>query len=549
MAHGKETPRQKMIGMMYLVLTAMLALNVSKDILDAFVLVDEGLFKTTQNFAAKNENMYGTFDIEVNKNEQKFKPWRDKAYSVKDKADQLTLDIQQLKVEIVQLVDGSDAPALIPVEWVIGEKREKVSTYDVNDALLSAKDNMDKPANIMINNHKGAELKNKIAEYRDFLVSLTADSATQNSLKKTLNTDDPPRGQDNVQRSWEANYFENVPMVAVVTMLTKIQGDIRNAEAEILQNLLTAIDAGATKVNKMEAIVMSKSNYILKGGEFEARVILAAYDSMQTPKIVIGPYRTIKKPDGTTGYEMAGASQELAYDASGKAIARRPASSVGAFTFQGLLQMPTAEGFVNYPFSTQYEVGEASAVISPTKMNVFYTGVENPVSISVSGVPAEKISASMTNGRLERSSGGWVAKPDRAGQMAVVTVTANIDNKTQQMGKMEFRVKDVPDPVAKVANLKGGQIAKSVLTAQRVVQASMENFDFDLQFRVTEFTISAVVRGFTQIQPAKSATITNEQKNLLNGLSKGAKVYFDDIRAVGPDGKTRSLSPIIFTID
>ena len=547
MGHGKETPRQKMIGMMYLVLTAMLALNVSKDILDAFVLVDEGLFKTTQNFASKNESMYGTFDLQMTKNEAKFKPWRDKAYSVKDMADQLVYDIQQLKVEIVQLSDGTDAPALIPAEWIIGEKREKVKTFDIDDIKLNAKDNMDKPAQIMINEKKGSVLKEKLEAYRNHLISLTNDSATQRSLRNSLNTNPPPP-KDNIQLTWESNYFEHIPMVAVITMLTKFQGDVRNAEADILQNLLTAIDAGATRVNKMEAIVMSKSSYILKGGEYEARIILAAYDSLQKPRVLIGNYKPVRKPDGTTDYEMTGSSETLPYDAQGRAIYRRSGASAGNFVLEGLLQMPTADGFVNFPFRSEYQVGEASAVISATKMNVFYIGVDNPVSISVSGVPMDKVTATMTNGTLSKSGSDWIAKPGNVGE-AIVTVTADIDGQKRQMGQMKYRVKSVPNPVAKVAGKIGGRIDKGTLAAQMVVVAEMENFDFDLKFRVTEFTVSAVVKGFTQSKISKSATITPEQKALINGLSKGAKVYFEDIKVVGPDNKPRELPSISFTID
>ena len=210
--------------------------------------------------------------------------------------------------------------------------------------------------------------------------------------------------------------------------------------------------------------------------------------------------------------------------------------------------MMSPEGMVSYPFSTEYQVGEANAVISATKMNVLYIGVDNPLDISVSGVPAERISASMTNGSLQRSGGAWVAKPGTPGE-AVVTVSANIEGQNRVMGSMKYRVKTVPSPVAKVAGKIGGKIDKATLAAQIAVVADMENFEFDLKFTVTEFTVTSVVKGFAQNKPAKGARITPEQKTLINSLTKGSKIYFEDIKVQGPDGKVRELPTVGFTID
>jgi len=222
MGHGKETPRQKMIGMMYLVLTAMLALNVSADILNGFVLVNKGLVKTTENFVAKNASSYGIFDAEMEKTPDKVRPFRDNAYSVKDMADQLAYHLQELKVEIVKYCDGKDASALSPVDWYIGEKREKKSTHDIDDALIKAKDNLDKPAEIMINGKKGADLKKMIEEFREYLLSLTDHPSVQKGIMESLNTDDMT-DKNGTKLSWESAQFEHIPMIAVLTILSKLQ--------------------------------------------------------------------------------------------------------------------------------------------------------------------------------------------------------------------------------------------------------------------------------------------------------------------------------------
>ena len=542
MGHGKETPRQKMIGMMYLVLTALLALNVSADILNAFVLVDEGLVKTTANFVAKNASSYSIFDAEMEKSAEKVRPYRDKAFSVKDKADQLAYDLQELKVKIISYCDGDNAPSLIPADWYIGEKGEKKPTHEINGHLIQSKDNTDKPAEIMINGGEAEVLKKKINEYREFLLSLTSDPTLQKSLQDALNTDDPPADK-NGPHTWESSRFENLPMVAVVTNLSKMQSDVRNAEADVIQYLLTQIGATDTKVNKMEAIVLMKSNYVLRNSPFEARILLAAYDSLQRPEIYLGPHRRIGDD-----YEMIGEGRLLPYDAKGRAMYTSSTSSVGTFPIQGLLQMMTPDGLKKYPFSTEYQVGEPQAVISPTKMNVLYIGVDNPLAISVSGVPSESIRASITQGNIAKQGNEWMAKVTNPGT-ATIAVTATVDGQTKPMGNMLFRVKVVPDPQAKIAGKIGGKIDKATLVAQVAVVATLDGFEFDMRFDVVSFKVSTVINGFNREQVATGARITDAQKQLLNSVNKGGKVYFEDIKARGPDGRTRDLPGIILTID
>ena len=544
MGHGKETPRQKMIGMMYLVLTALLALNVSADILNAFILVDEGLVRTTANFVAKNASAYSIFEAEMDKSPTKVGPFRDKAYEVKEKADQLAYDLQQLKAEIVAYCDGGfdAAPSLTPTKWPIGAKGEMKDTYDINGQKLMNKDNSDKPATLMIVQGKGEELKKKIEEYKDFLVSLTSDPALQKSLQDVLNTDDPPADK-NGQHTWQSSRFEHLPMVAVVTNMSKMQGDVRNAEADVIQYLLSQIGATDTKVNKMEAIVLTKSNYVLRGNPFEARILLAAYDSLQRPEITLGQWRKVGDD-----YEMIGEGRPLSYDARGRAMYTATTSSVGTFPIQGLLRLQTPDGLRSYPFQTEYQVGEPNSVVSPTKMNVLYIGVDNPLGISVSGAPNESIRATITQGTLQKVGNEWIAKVTTIGN-ATITVSATVDGQSKVMGTFVFRVKAVPDPVAKVGGKIGGKIDKPTLLAQVAVLASLDNFEFDMRFEVTSFTVSAQIGSFTREQPATGARITDQQKAILNSLARGGRVYFQDIKARGPDGRTRDLPTVALQIE
>ena len=197
-------------------------------------------------------------------------------------------------------------------------------------------------------------------------------------------------------------------------------------------------------------------------------------------------------------------------------------------------------------------VAAPNVVVSPTAMNVFYVGVENPVNISVPGIGGSQIRASMTNGSITRGKtkkfrGNWIVKPRRPGVEAKVTVIANVGGQNKPMGSVKFRVKSLPDPVAKVAGSKGGDIPKATLTAQRGVVAELENFDFDLSFRVTGFIVSITDnKGFTYDEVSSSNLFTSQQKRLLDRLRRNQTIYISEIKAVGPDGKTRKLPPIVF---
>jgi gliding motility-associated protein GldM len=194
-------------------------------------------------------------------------------------------------------------------------------------------------------------------------------------------------------------------------------------------------------------------------------------------------------------------------------------------------------------------VAEGSVVVSPTKMNVFYLGVDNPVEISVSGVAGNKIRASASNGSLDPRGNAWIMRPKRIGN-CMISVSAEIDGKNTTVGTKEFRVKPVPDPIAMVNNQKGGGIAKNVLMAQSGVVAAMPpDFDFDLTFTVTEYTVLSVVQGFVREVKIKGNLFNQDVRNLLNNLSKGSPVYIQDIRAVGPDGSVRNLSTINFKLN
>ena len=356
------------------------------------------------------------------------------------------------------------------------------------------------------------------------------------SIESSTNTEDPhvdvSKGEE--ARTWESDNFEHLPLAAVITMLSKMQSDIRNAESEIVNYLLSQIDAGSFKFNKIDAVVISNSDYIFKGQEYKASVFLAAYDSTKLP--------TVQLENGT----------ELPVE-NGKGIYKAIGSSVGTRTWAGTIVLDGGENnVIRREFKKEYQVAEASAVISPTKMNVFYRGVKNPVSISVSGVPKENLMAEISKGSIKRGGTDWEVFPGAGpeGEIVTVRVSAKVDNATRFMGSMDFRVKDVPDPVAEVAGRSQGVIGIGELTRAGGVKATLKNFDFDLDFTVTEFTVSAVLSGgFTKTEVSPGANFNKAQLDILSQVKTGQRVTFENIKAVGPDGKTRTLNSIVLKIN
>ena len=545
-----ETPRQRMIMMMYLVLTALLALNVSRETIMAFALVETGLSKTIENFTQKNNDLYKNFEQAAIENEIKVRPWKDKADEVRKRSDELYNYIQSLKLEIVSTADGKDAPAV---------KGNKIYSDSIKFA-----DNLDFSAVIMIGSEKNGKaytLKQKINDFRNYLISLIAqkDKGLIESIKNNLNTADPPPRESEIL-TWETAHFDMIPLIACITMLSKMQSDVRNAESDLLSYLYKQIDASSFKFNKLEAIVKAKSNFVFKDGTYEADVFLAASDTTQTPQIKIGRYDSTINSDGTVTYDMIGIKGRD-YDTlpiiNGKGKFKKTGSAVNpSIKWGGLIFYKTPGGGENhYPFKAEYQVAEIGLVVSPTKMNVFYYGVDNPVEISVPGIPSENIEPNLSNGIISKdpkSTGGWVVRPgktDSKGTETFISVFATIDGKKKEMGKKFFRVKMVPDPVAKVSGQSGGFISKVMLSATNGVIAEIENFDFEMPFTVISFTISMVVKNYYQEYPSTTNKFTDQQVNLFKNLRKGDKLYFEDIKAKGPDKTTRNLPALVFRIN
>ncbi|MBE0679402.1 MAG: gliding motility protein GldM [Bacteroidales bacterium] len=547
MSKGKETPRQKMIGMMYLILTAMLALNVSKEAVEAFKKVDLSLTKTTANYIKKNDIAYAAFDVAAAENPEKAGTWKTKAYDVKARADELYNYIQDLKVEIITKAEGTESEALLPDNQIDITMVKKIDENNIpSEVLIGA--NQD---------GKGNDLKALMEDFRGFLVETLdgKDLAAEQSILDILDTSDPENLEKTGTENWVNANFQTMPLVAVITILSKMQVDVRNAETDVLNFLYTQIDAGSLRFNKIIPTVIPVSTYVMQGNSYEARVFVAATDTTQDMEIFVGPYTSKTNADGSITYEPGSQSTPLPIDESGVGVYSVRPGSTGEKSWGGVIRMKAPDGAIRtYKFDSKYSVGMPNVVVSPTAMNVFYQGIQNPVDISVPGVGSDKLTVRMTNGDIKRGKykdyrGEYVAEPRTVGQNAQVIVSANINGKVQTFPPVEFRVRRLPDPEARFANMKEGNVLRSVAAAQQVVTAVLENFEFDLTYTVTGFTVSVNDKGFEITAESNNNRLTDKQKGLIGNLRAGQKLIIEKIKAVGPDGRTRDLNPIILKIN
>lgn len=544
MAHGKETPRQKMIGMMYLVLTAMLALNVTTSVLDAFALIDNGLSRTTSNYRVKNEKLYTQFENAYTLNKVKVGPWKDKADEIKKEAQELITFVQGLKKEIVIAGEGNPNAPAIKGDEVLCDFIENKSDLDIGGRIMVG----------LENSGKAFELKKKIIHFREYLVGLiNPQRAPQliESINGILNTDNPPAKEDGEVQTWESSRFEHIPLIAVIPQLTKVQVDVLNCEAEVVNYLLQQVGANDFKFNVLKATVIPSSTYVIQGNDFKAQVFLAASDTTQQPEILICSYdSTFNKETGEYDYRVAGGSTSIPVSKSGKGLYTAKGTRLGKNFWSGLIQMTAPDGSITRkPFKHQYEVAAPSVVVSPTKMNVFYNSVDNPVEISIPGVSMDKISATISKGTIKQTATGFVVQPGLGATTCDITVYAIVDGAKRNMGTKTFRIKQVPPPIPRVSGITSKSVAKNELAAALGVIAEMpRDFDFELKFTITNFTLAATVRGFNQEESSKNQLFTDGQKRILSNLQSGSVVNIINIKAVGPGGDVRELNDLVIRI-
>jgi hypothetical protein len=537
MAGGKLTPRQKMINMMYLVLTALLALNVSNEVLNAFKLVNEGLQTSNGTLAAKNDGIYKAFDKQMEQDANKAKEFFDKAQLAKKYGAELYNLIEKYKKEVIT--------------------KAKI---DPETGDLEERDNVDIATNLFVEEgegiKRGNDLQKQILDVRKKLIDLL-DEKDRAAFKFPLNAE-TPKVKGDATATWAFATFNHVPATAALTILSKFQNDVVSSEGIVVEYLIKKIGETDFKFDALAAKIIAPSSYIMQGQQYKADIFLAAFNSTQQPEVFLGPIGAFKKmPDGS--YDKidspnplpAGFSEGSVLKTSGgMAKLEQGASGVGDRKYTGIIRIknPTG-GYTFYPFEGGYQVAAKAVVVSPTKMNVLYIGVPNPMEISVPGVGQGDVNANMTSGTLSKNADGTYTATVTAVGKTEINVSAKVDGKVQPMGTKEFRIKRIPDPIPTLGGkLRGGNTQPGSIKAQSGIVALLENFDFEARFDVQSFQMVYSSKGEIFKSDGVGPIFNQQMKSFLDRAKPKDIIFIDEIKVVGPDKIPRKLGQIAFTI-
>lgn len=514
MAGGKQTPRQRMMGILYLVLLGLIALEVPESLMDAFKNIGDSLSASGKNVQTGIDNTFTSFEKTklVNEPERAKVPYA-KALKARTLADDLNAYVESLKQVMIAKAGGIDP--------------------NIND--FKGRENVDISADMMITRGKAAyDLRKKIDETRDQLLGLLSDKERQ-GVSLPLQALDPKKVSGFPSKTWEeANFGEGMPIGAAITNFIKIQSDTRNSENEVIKKILGEVDQAQVNLDQFNAVAVAPTSYVLVGQPYTAEVFLTASDSKSSPEISV---------DGSRIPTEAG---------KGKYTGNT--GSEGIHTWTGTVNVKQADGtYKQYKTAPQtYQVAKPSAVVSPDKMLVLYIGLPNPVSVSAPGIAKEKLNVTINNGGTITGSAGHYAAIVSTTGTATVTVTGKIGDganaKTVTLGSTEFRVKRIPDPKAQFAAKGGGTTSTANIKAQDAIFAKLDGFEFDAKFNVTRFTLLIARPRQDPISfNASGNQLTPEMHKYLNTIVPGTTIVFENIIAVGPDGTQRGLDNIVFS--
>jgi gliding motility-associated protein GldM len=527
-----ETPRQKMIQMMYLVYTAMLALNVSANILDAFVVVDDTLVTSTNIAANQNANDYQWFVGQKTILGAKVDEAYGKAQILKKESNAMVKYIEKMRNDLIFTVDGD---SLVEKE-VEGKKVKTIKS--VGDIVK--KDNFDIPTDYMINKGNAKKLKEEIKKYKANVLKL-AKKEDQKRLEEAmgLNVDATYLSNDKEKQDWETHNFDHIIAAASATLLNKMIGEVKNAESVMLNYLKASISADDFKFDNVSGRSIPKSQMVFSGDSYEADIIVAAYDSKSTPEVY---YKM--GADTLTEEGLAGATK--LEGENGLVKLKIGTGGTGEQKYAGLIKIMDPNGQPKYyGFRDKYTVLTPSATIAADKMNVLYAGIANPVSVS-GPVSPDKLSVSFPGCNASSQGGGKfnVSVPaSLIGKTVTATVAAKVGESTKTMGSTTFRVKRVPDPRAVLgANIRGGKRAKAEILANPVIRATMgDDFVYDLKWSVNSYRVILVVKGMEE--PAivcQGGALSEKAKAAIQKASANTVIYFSDIK-VSSEAGSRTL--------
>ena len=531
-----KEPRQLMINIMYLVLTAMLALNVSAEIFNAFKIVDKGLIKSNEALQANNEAILPTI--------------RDGAKKTKELARYETLiePAQQASAEISKEIQDV-------IEKLIDDSGNQNGVYDDEDyvykdgkktSTLRGKKNKDVTTRYLVKDGKGEDLKAKLLAYREQILSLVDEDDRASFANEIPTIIDDKTWQEkaatksqNVQFDWSTFNFKQMPVQAVLPIFRKFQNDVISTEATFLNYLAKKVGGKELVFDQFAVVSSPERTYVINGEKFETEVFLSASASAKS----------------NTGIALTVNGKSLTPNSNGVATFSETARGVGKkkYTVKGTITDPITNKTTPFERTYEYEVGERSAAISAAKMNVFYIGVDNPVEVSVAGVSSSQVKVSMGGqggGNISKNSDGTynvkVSRPTKKGEFAKVNLSApGFD------AHKDFRVKRIPDPIPKLGNNRSGKLGSGTFKVQKGVIPVLEGFDFDAKCNISGFQlVRAPKRSDPEFAVNPGGSFGGDAKRLISKAVPGDRFFFDNIKCKCPgDAAPRDLGSMSFVLN
>lgn len=527
MAGQKLSARQKMINMMYLVLMALLALNVSKEILDSFFQFEQSFYSAAENIDSKNETTMAAFAKNMETSAAKTKPYYERAQKVEKEADAFYKYVDELKAKVEEMyggrADGPNSPLLAP------DQMEKHANYFTENNKAKGKEFMD-----LINKTREVMLA-YLKPGKDSVKIKNLDLYNEALKASQLHAEDGDQKGAN-KAGWVSKNLEHQPAAGLIAILARIKNDAKTLESDVLEKLAKQIDATDYKFDKLEAKVLATSNYVMQGEAYEADILLVASNSKGNPTVKVGG-STINVEGGVGKYKVG-------------------ASGIGPKSFSGEIIVVGPDGEAKpYPFSADYQVFKPAATIAATEMNLLYKGIDNPMAIAVPGFSASDVKVSAPGINLQSKGGGnYNAKVPRSTN-GEITISASITRNgvTKRVGSQKFRVRSLPQPTAQLGGIPNDGLpkGKASVGAQTSLLATMgAGFAYNLKYRVTGFKMIVAYRRKPPVFASGSGSaLTSQMKAMIRSAGPGDRILFEGIKAKEQKyGFNANLSPIIITI-
>ena len=542
MSQGKETPRQKMISMMYLVLTCLLALNVSREVLDGFVTINESIENTNSRFTKSTQQMLAAAAEAIKQGRHEFVPYYERAKRV-TVLSQHTFDyVEKIKKGVIQYTEdsaGADTLKLKQVErlddfdkptyFLIGPDETKLKTDPYSAiALRQTLNAMSDSLNTMLDFMKD----------RDGLRIPERDYQMLKDKIRAFTPQDNFKDKDGKVVGWELKNFYNMPLAAVVTNLSKIQSDIRNLESELVSSFAAAPGKLTVKFNRLQARIVPVSQYVQSGSSYQADVFLSASstdfkeDNLQ---FILG------EMDTANGQLAQGAVVLPVEQGMGKISL--PAGGAGHRELKGWIKFREGTGVYKYfRYENEFIVANSAVAVSPDMMNVFYAGIANPITVSAAGVAPGDLVVNIRgcNGSLTTTGEGkYIAKVSATGTCVVQVYQKTAQGLRTQGGPQLFRVKRIPNPPLRISGKSTySNLELKVQEARNLSFIGVDNsgFEFNAPFRVASFLVTTVINGMGEEFICPGNQLSTAAKKGLSKLKPYSKVYIENIKVEAPDG-------------